>query len=57
MTTEQIIEKSKLDWYRDNNKILYRMLKEKDNKLRELTLENQELKKQLAVLKQLKEIL
>lgn len=57
MTTEEIIEKSKLDWYRDNNKILYRMLKEKDNKLRELTLENQELKKQLAVLKQLKEIL
>lgn len=57
MTTEQIIEKSKLDWYRDNNKILYSMLKDKDTKLRELTIENQELKKQLAVLKQLKEIL
>lgn len=57
MTTEQIIEKSKLDWYRDNNKILHRMLKEKDTKLRELTFENQELKKQLAVLKQIKEIL
>lgn len=57
MTTEEIIEKSKLDWYRDNNKILARMLKEKDTKLRDLTLENQELKKQLAVLKQIKEIL
>lgn len=57
MTTEQIIEKSKLDWYRDNNKILYNMLKDKDAKLRELTIENQELKKQLVVLKQLKEIL
>lgn len=57
MTTEEIIEKSKLDWYRDNNKMLARMLKEKDTKLRDLTLENQELKKQLAVLKQIKEIL
>ena len=57
MTNEEILEKSKLDWYRDNNKILARMLKEKDTKLRELTVENQELKKQLAVLKQIKEIL
>lgn len=57
MTTEEILEKSKLDWYRDNNKLLAKMLKEKDTKLRELTAENQELKKQLAVLKQIKEIL
>lgn len=57
MTTEEILEKSKLDWYRDNNKVLAKMLKEKDTKLRELTAENQELKKQLAVLKQIKEIL
>lgn len=57
MTTEEILEKSKLDWYRDNNKILARMLKEKDNKLREMTAENQELKRQLEVLKKIKDIL
>lgn len=57
MTTEQIIEKSKLDWYRDNNKILYSMLKDKDEKIIALTKENNNLKSQLYELKRLKAIL
>ena len=47
MTTEEIIYKSKLDWYRENNKVLYRMLKEKDIKLRRQETEILQLRKEL----------
>lgn len=47
MTTEEIIERARLDWYRDNNRILLTIIKEKDNLLRKQETEILQLRKEL----------